>query len=308
MYPAQTTRVTPRSSSQTAIASSRASRLSESSAAKTAVSIPAASARSSARTPGLFEATQAIGRPASISACRYVPSPLTRTPITRARSVRSQAPRRDPRRRRSSNPEIEDPPELLFVDVPRQPVEDGRARPGVPVDLGPQPVGHYALEVASDSAAGDMRQPTDVSQRSHLVEVEARGCEQIVALVVLLHEDPPDERETVGVDAGRREPDHRVAFADQRTVDQPVTLDEADAGSGEIQFLVPVGPGELGGLAADERDARRAADFSRAFDELRDLLEVDPVGGHVVEQKERLGPGRQDVVDAVRGEVGAAVA
>ena len=52
--------------------------------------------------------------------------------------------------------------------------------------------------------------------------------------------------------------------------------------------------------------AGRAADLGGALDELGDLLEVDPVRGDVVEQEQRVGAGREHVVDAVRGEVGAA--
>jgi hypothetical protein len=65
-----------------AIAVSRSSRVAKPSELKTSVGMPAASARSSARTPGLLDATAAIGSPSSISACKFVPSPLTRTPIT----------------------------------------------------------------------------------------------------------------------------------------------------------------------------------------------------------------------------------
>ena len=70
--------------------------------------------------------------------------------------------------------------------------------------------------------------------------------------------------------------------------------------------LVPVDPGKLGRLAADQRDSRLAADLGRTLDELRNLLEIDPVGGDVVEEDERVGARRRDVVDAVGGEVGAA--
>ena len=42
--------------------------------------------------------------------------------------------------------------------------------------------------------------------------------------------------------------------------------------------------------------------------QLRHLLDVDRVGGDVVEEEERLGTGRQDVVDAVRSEIFAAPA
>ena len=51
-----------------------------------------------------------------------------------------------------------------------------------------------------------------------------------------------------------------------------------------------------------------AADLGRAVDELGDLLEPDLVRRDVVEQHQRLRAARGDVVDAVRGQVGAAVA
>ena len=41
-----------------------------------------ASARTSARAPATFDATATTGSPASRSACRFVPSPDTSTPIT----------------------------------------------------------------------------------------------------------------------------------------------------------------------------------------------------------------------------------
>ena len=56
----------------------------------------------SARTPARFDATATIGRPASMSAWRFVPSPLTSTPITR-RSTRRR--RRPPRAARSRDRE-----------------------------------------------------------------------------------------------------------------------------------------------------------------------------------------------------------
>jgi hypothetical protein len=65
-------------------------------------------------------------------------------------------------------------------------------------------------------------------------------------------------------------------------------------------------PGQLGGLAPDERAPGRAADLGHPLDELGDLRELDPVRGDVVEQEERVGARRDHVVDAVRGEVGAA--
>ena len=58
-------------------------------------------ARALARS-GLFDATAAIGNPSSISACRFVPSPETRTPITRLPRSPDRRPRRSPERPRTS--------------------------------------------------------------------------------------------------------------------------------------------------------------------------------------------------------------
>ena len=88
MYPAQTTSSTPCSSSQSAIAL----------VARLAIGVVREREDSSRHTRrlgprqrsrvGVLDATATTGNPASSSACRFVPSPLTRTPITRARSSR----------------------------------------------------------------------------------------------------------------------------------------------------------------------------------------------------------------------------
>ncbi len=105
-----------------------------------------------------------------------------------------------------------------------------------------------------------------------------------------------------------RQPDDCVSDLDARAVDQALALDDPDAGAGEVELVVLVDPGKLCGLPADECDSRLAANLRRPLDELCHLLEVDPVRGDVVEEEERIGAAREDVVDAVRGEVGAAVA
>src|SRR5918996_5648882 len=126
--------------------------------------MPARSARSSARTPGLFDAT------ASISACRFVPSPDTSTPIigapTECEAFRGEGSRPyDPPdhelavprlcdHRAEADAEVEDAAQLVLVDVAREPVEDGRALPGIPVELGAQAVRDRPREIALDAAAG----------------------------------------------------------------------------------------------------------------------------------------------------------
>ena len=76
--------------------------------------------------------------------------------------------------------------------------------------------------------------------------------------------------------------------------------------AGEVELALVIDARQLGRLAADQRDAGRAADLGRALDELRHLLQLEPARGDVVEQDQRLGAARDHVVDAVRRHVGAA--
>ena len=110
------------------------------------------------------------------------------------------------------------------------------------------------------------------------------------------------------MDAGGGEADHDVTGLDARAVDEPVAVDDADGGAAEVELLLAVDAGQLGRLAAEDRAAGGAADLGGTFDQLGDLLRVDRVRGDVVEEEERLGAGREDVVDAVGGEVGPAPA
>src|SRR5581483_2434632 len=129
-----------------------------------------------------------------------------------------------------------------------------------------------------------------------------------VAVVVVFLEQPPHEREAVRVEAGGAKPDDAVAGPDARAVDELVAIDDADAGTCEVELAVAVDARELGRLAADERAARLAADLRRALDEFGHLLELDSRRGDVVEQEERACARRQHVVDAVRSEVAPTVA
>ena len=176
---------------------------------------PAARARSSAQAPGRFDATATIGSPASISACRFVPSPETRTPIIRDPSDHQSRPARLGDDGAEADAEVEDAAQLVLVDVPREPVEDRRPLPRVPVDRARSPSGTTRARLPSDAAARDVRERVRaVAQPPHVVEVEPRRREQVVAVVVVLLEDPPDEREAVRVHAGRREADDGVAGLD----------------------------------------------------------------------------------------------
>ena len=73
----------------------------------------------------------------------------------------------------------------------------------------------------------------------------------------------------------------------------------------EVELVLAIDPRELGGLAADECHARLPTDLRGPLDEIGHGLEVDAVCRDVVEEEQRIGATGDDVVDAVRGEVGA---
>ena len=82
-------------------------------------------------------------------------------------------------------------------------------------------------------------------------------------------------------------------------------LDDPDAAAGQVELVGLHEPGMLGGLAADQRRAGRAAAGGDAADELGHADRVEPPDGDVVEEGQRLRPGAHDVVGAHRHEVDA---
>src|SRR3954452_5244924 len=311
MYPASTTSSTPCSSSHVAITRSRSSRSAWKSRLNVAVGTPAARARTSTWASLRLEATAVTGSPLSRIACRFEPLPEARTPIIDSSNPADGRLAGGRLRDHGAEPdaEVEHAPELLLVDVAREPVEDGRPRPRVPVDLGAAARGEHAREVACYAPAGDVRERLRPPvQRAHLGQIEPCRCQQVVAVVVLLLEDAADEREPVRVNARGREADHGISGFDARAVDQVAALDDADAGAREVEPSVAIDPGQLGRLAADERDTRFAAHGGSSLDELGDVLETDLGRRHVVEEHQRRRAGRDHIVDAMSSEVGAAVA
>src|SRR5262249_59679310 len=125
--------------------------------------------------------------------------------------------------------------------------------------------------VAEAPAAGNvgerLRPP---AESTRVVEVKARRSEQVGPVIILELEHAPDEREAVRMDAGRGEADHGVPGRDRAAVDQLARVDDTDARPGEVELALAVDAGQLGGLAADERDAGLAADLGGTLDELCD--------------------------------------
>ena len=81
--------------------------------------------------------------------------------------------------------------------------------------------------------------------------------------------------------------------------------DDADDEAGDVVLAVLVEAGHLRRLAAEQRAAVLAAGLGEAFDDLHGHIRIEPAGGEVVEEEERLGALDEDVVDAVIDEVDA---
>ena len=145
------------------------------------------------------------------------------------------------------------------------------------------------------------------AQAAHVLEVEPRRREQQVGVEVPVPDQAADEGEAVRVQARGGKPEDDVARLAAGAVDEVGALHEPDAGAGEVELVVAVDPRKLCALAAEDRAARLAADGRGALDELGDLLEVEGARGDVVQEEERVGARRDDVVDAVGGEVDASV-
>jgi hypothetical protein len=239
----------------------------------------------------LFEATATTGKSASSSACRFVPAPLTRTPITGSR--RSRAPRGLIRGhdRTEADPEVEDVSQLRLVHMPREPVEDSRPLPSLPIDRSLAPFGEHPREVADYAAAGDVSERVYISAADELLYkhlVEHCRRQQIRTVIGLVLEHTPDEGEAVRVRARGLPADHDVAGLHFRAVHRGLAINDAYARSGEVQLLFAIDAGQLGSLAPEQRAASFATDFGGSLDQLRDLVEIDRVRGDVVEQEERL--------------------
>ena len=236
------------------------------------------------------------------------PGPFLDLPDERVPGVRGVGARND---RAVADPEVEHPPLLLLGHVARgEPVEDGRPLPRTRVDARAQTSGKRAAEIAGDASAGDVSEGAHVHflfQLAHLVQVQTVGREHEVGVEGLVPDDRAHEREAVRVQAGRRQADHDVSGAAAGAVDQLRAPHETDARSREVELALAVDARQLGGLAADERAAGRPADGREPLHEVGNLLELEDARGDVVEEEERIGAGRDDVVHAVRAEVGADV-
>src|SRR6266545_2011138 len=162
-------------------------------------------------------------------------------------------------------------------------LEDGLWPPGRPVDDRVDVLGQHAYQVARDAAAGDMGVRPDVAlgqQVEALARVDLGGRDQLLTERAL-------PAELLG---------HRVQPHPARA-EHHVGLDHADAGAGDVVLVRAHHPGVLGRLAAQQRAAGVAAAVGDAGADLGHPLGNDLAAGDVVQQEQRFGAARHEVVD-----------
>ncbi len=109
----------------------------------------------------------------------------------------------------------------------------------------------------------------------------------------------------VGMQAGGRQGDQRVARLDIFAGKQFFALDGADDETSKIVLTGRIKTGHFGSFTANERAAGFAARAAHALDELLDDVGLELAHGEIVEEKERLGALDENVVDAVIDEIAA---
>ena len=133
-----------------------------------------------------------------------------------------------------------------------------------------------------------------------VLERAIRAGDQVLERHLLLFEgDLARERVAVCLEAGGGQADEHVARADLRAGDDALLVDDADDGADEVVLALRIEAGHLGGFAAEQRAAVFAAGLAHALDDAGEHRRGEMRRADVVEEEQRRGALREDVVDAV---------
>ena len=183
----------------------------------------------------------------------------------------------------------------------------------------------HARQVVGDAAAGDVGHAFDEgglawspikgrttdrydrcgTSSASPIERPSAGIDGVHGQPGAVERNAPRQRVAVGVQSGRGKTDEDVPRGDGLAVDQLPPRNDADDESRNIVLAVGVEARHLGGLAAKQRATVSAARAREPLDNLHGDVRVQPAGGQIVEEEERVGALHEDVVDAVVHEVHA---
>ncbi|GIU89632.1 MAG: hypothetical protein KatS3mg010_0731 [Acidimicrobiia bacterium] len=191
--------------------------------------------------------------------------------------------------------------------------EDARHLPAPPAHHRVAPVGQHPHEVAGDPSPRHVRERVHLDlarEPEHRRRVDHARSQQLLREVVVrarprraeqvatgpVEQRGACERVAVAAQPGAREPDDAIAGA--HPLRQHVrAVDHTDREADEVELAGLHHARVLRHLAAEQRAARLAAALGDPGDELVDLLRNELADRDVVEEEQRLGTLRGDVVD-----------
>ena len=149
--------------------------------------------------------------------------------------------------------------------------------------------------------SGHLRQIAAMRRQQCRSQGRIQGRDPVGQVPVL--EDLARQRVPVCVESRRGDTEHGVAEAYAGSVDDGPPVDNADHGSYELDFILLIHAGQLGGIAAEQGTAGIPASCSHSTDHVGHYLWVQVAGAHVVEEEEGAGPLHQNVVHAMVDDV-----
>ena len=86
------------------------------------------------------------------------------------------------------------------------------------------------------------------------------------------------------MEAARGQPDHRIALADGRAIDDRVAFHDAHREADHFEIAFAVNPGHCGGFSAEERTPGPPAALGETPKGIRGDLLLQPGHGNIVEE------------------------
>ena len=117
---------------------------------------------------------------------------------------------------------------------------------------------------------------------------------------LMIETDLANQREPVGMNAGRRQTEQYITGRNRLACDQAGFLSHADSKPSHIIFAIRIKAGHLGRLAANQGTTGLFAGPCHATDDIGDFFRLQFADRQIVKEEQRLRTLHQNVVDAHR--------
>lgn len=202
---------------------------------------------------------------------------------------------------------VEGVPEVAFRNLSSllQPVEQGRTRPAVGLDLNTDVGREAAGKIFGNPSTCDVCHPMDgdvmAQQGLHQVWIKPRWFQQVPnqgALVCPVtglmvstggFENPANKAVAIAVNTAAGDADHLVPCPNFAAINHLIRFDHSNAETGEVVTACWIKARHFSGFAAQQSASAASAALGDAFYDLGHGFWAECPCGHVVEKEERLG-------------------